>query len=832
MAAILYRARAEMRTTWRSALSLAVLVALLAGTVLASVAGARRTVSAFPRMQAETEAPEVLTGLLEGGIEESDTFRDALFARPEVAEASEIIGVPILPLRGSPTADLVDEHGSFESRDLGLPLAASRGGWGDEFARPVVRSGRLPDRDAIDEVLVSTLMADRTGLQVGDVLEVVLADDAKLDDFRDATTDQGIPLHLRVTGTGTFSAEVIPVSDLDAQGVLLLPAAVADLVRRNHFEPFFSADVVDLEPGTDLAAFGRTMRELAAGLGAGSDGLLFTDLQANSEQVQSAIEPLGVALNAFAAVVALMGLFVVGQAIARHTRIAPADAAALTAVGVGRGARVAVPVLRALAISVLGATGAVAAAIAASAWFPIGPARAAEPSSGVDVDAPVLLVGFAAVTLLVALSAAPGALLRTRVGHAASRPPRTPSAAMGRAGFGVAAVQGVRFALDRANRDAPVRSTLTAAATATAFVLAAATFAAGLAALVDQPSRYGQGWDRLADGEFSPVAAPRLMTALDELPEVVGVGAGTYIEVELAGERVPGVAMQDLRGEAGLTVVDGRRAERAGEIALGDEVMRRAGVRVGDLVDVDTGSGPTPLRVVGRVLFPRMNRGSFNGTGLGLGAQIHPAEARPYDPTQDGEPPPGLTFADYELGGRYFNFLTIDIEGPPSRVDAVLDGAVERFEVLSVTSQDPPTAISDLNRVRTVPVTLAGVLSLAAAAMLAHLLVSSVSARRRDLALLRTLGLRSRQVRAAVSWQAIVVALIATAIGVPLGLAVGRTAWRVFATDIGAPSPSTVPWLWVVLAPVVAVALAAGVAAVPGWRASRIRPAAVLRGER
>ena len=98
--------------------------------------------------------------------------------------------------------------------------------------------------------------------------------------------------------------------------------------------------------------------------------------------------------------------------------------------------------------------------------------------------------------------------------------------------------------------------------------------------------------------------------------------------------------------------------------------------------------------------------------------------------------------------------------------------------------------------------------------------------------MLRAVGLSPRQAAACVGWQAVVVAAIALLIGIPVGLAIGREAWRRVATSIplvyvGPISPR------VVLALVVPAALAAllALAAAPAWRAAHLRPAATLRAE-
>jgi predicted lysophospholipase L1 biosynthesis ABC-type transport system permease subunit len=97
--------------------------------------------------------------------------------------------------------------------------------------------------------------------------------------------------------------------------------------------------------------------------------------------------------------------------------------------------------------------------------------------------------------------------------------------------------------------------------------------------------------------------------------------------------------------------------------------------------------------------------------------------------------------------------------------------------------------------------------------------------------LLKSLGMRPRQTRAIVAWQATAILAIAAAAGVPLGVAAGRWAWTVFAGSIGVvPSPQVPLTL---LAGGIATLLIAGnlLSAVPGAIAARVSPAAGLRSE-
>jgi ABC-type antimicrobial peptide transport system permease subunit len=109
-------------------------------------------------------------------------------------------------------------------------------------------------------------------------------------------------------------------------------------------------------------------------------------------------------------------------------------------------------------------------------------------------------------------------------------------------------------------------------------------------------------------------------------------------------------------------------------------------------------------------------------------------------------------------------------------------------------------------------------------------LQSSVRRRRRDLALLKTIGFTRRQLSAAVACQAAVAGLVGIAVGLPVGVAAGRWLWILFADDIHAVAQPTVPASLVGVA-IGALALVLLVAAVPGRVAARTPAALVLRAE-
>lgn len=99
--------------------------------------------------------------------------------------------------------------------------------------------------------------------------------------------------------------------------------------------------------------------------------------------------------------------------------------------------------------------------------------------------------------------------------------------------------------------------------------------------------------------------------------------------------------------------------------------------------------------------------------------------------------------------------------------------------------------------------------------------------RRRQLAVLKALGLRRGQLRAIVAWQVSMTLVIAAAIGVPAG---GRWAWASFGGVVGFVPVSVVPVLAVVLGFVALLAAGNLLAVAPALIAARTPPAA-LRAE-
>jgi ABC-type antimicrobial peptide transport system permease subunit len=136
-----------------------------------------------------------------------------------------------------------------------------------------------------------------------------------------------------------------------------------------------------------------------------------------------------------------------------------------------------------------------------------------------------------------------------------------------------------------------------------------------------------------------------------------------------------------------------------------------------------------------------------------------------------------------------------------------------------------------VQRINGLPIALAIFVAAVALVAVGFALVTAVRRRRRDLAVLKTLGFDRHQVRMTVAWQATTVAGIGLLVGIPLGLALGRVVWNLVADELGVAGTPTWPVVAVMLLVPAALIAVNLIAALPARRAAHTRPAVVLRSE-
>ena len=171
-----------------------------------------------------------------------------------------------------------------------------------------------------------------------------------------------------------------------------------------------------------------------------------------------------------------------------------------------------------------------------------------------------------------------------------------------------------------------------------------------------------------------------------------------------------------------------------------------------------------------------------------------------------------------------------DVMAEARRLDAAA-AAIKDGRGVMFTPPDPSPQVQIVKDVAVLPLALSGFLALLAAGAVGHALAIAVRRRRRELAVLRALGLTRRQARMVVVTHGSVLAGIGLAVGVPLGIVLGRGLWRVVAefTPLAYRPPLAILAL-LLIGPV--TVLAANLLAVwPGQRAVGLRPAQVLHTE-
>jgi putative ABC transport system permease protein len=387
-----------------------------------------------------------------------------------------------------------------------------------------------------------------------------------------------------------------------------------------------------------------------------------------------------------------------------------------------------------------------------------------------------------------------------------------------------------------------VRSALAGSVIAVAALTAAAVFGASLVALVSTPRDYGQNWDAQLDLGFGGVPGAFGAHVIAAERAVTGYASGNYGQLMIDGQIVPAIGLDQPPGAATdpragyLTMLAGRPPAAQDEIALGAQTLRDIHARVGQTIPVavEQISAGLPsvrrdMRITGVAVLPAFGRGSFTPTGLGTGAVTTASLLSVLSA------PDATTLCHTRVTCYSFFLIRLRPGTDAAAATAALTGSVTRAGCppgsCAVVTDQRPGDIKDYASVRDTPLVLAAVLIVFAVGTLAHVLLTSVRRRRRDLALLKTLGFARSQVLGVVAWEASAFAVVALLIGLPLGILAGRWAWAYFANAAGAPADASVPLTAVLVAIPVTLLIANLIAAWPGWTAARLRPATVLHAE-
>lgn len=792
MSAVWMRLGAELRKRRRAWLGLALLTGIFGGAVVAAATGAARTGSVVDRFLAEKRPPDIFLAPL-FGIQELDPARVEALRFERLMTLPSVEGGAHTFLFPSTVENL--EVSASDDPALGRRLFSSN-----------LIEGRLPDPRRADEAVANSVAARTLGLKAGDLLRVDFLNIVPGIPGDDREPGPGPSVQLRITG---ITADI---GDFAAIAGPSLGATPAFLERYRSQMEGIELSMLRLRNGT--ASYDAFRKELE-GL-TGGETVFYVEA-GTWEEARRSFRLQAVSLWILAGVLAFVTVLVLSQTIARQTFLDSGEHPTLRALGLSRGELFALGMARTALVGVFGAAVAVIAAAAASPLAPFGNARLADPDPAFSVPAVPLALGFSGVLLSVLALAVLPAWRASRVTAAgagtagdtsAVRPAHVVEAAS-RAARGAVAGIGIRMALEpgRGRTAVPVRTTISATAVALVALTAALVVGTSLDRLTRTPRLYGWNWDVAVISErFADPMVRAELTGVEGISDAsFGPEGGTIL--------VNGTPVEPYGLSVGASVhppiLEGRAPAAPNEMLVARKTLQAVGAGIGDEVTVGVQGTPvtTPFRIVGVTVLPLASDVST----LGEGAWI---------PVED-------------LGRVFGQEIPMDRAlvrfAPGADRPALTRALEERFG--TVEGPHAPGTVVDFGRVSNMPNVLAGIVGLLAVGTLTHGLVTTVRRRRRDLAVLKTLGLDRGQVRRAVAWQASAIATLALVIAVPLGVIAGRGIWTLFADQTGFVAEPAVEGSMIALALPAGLLVANVIATLPARSAARTHPAIVLRSE-
>jgi hypothetical protein len=826
-----YRFQATFAARRARYLSLILLVGLVGGVAMGAIAAGRRTQSSFPAYLASTNPSNfaaitaVLNPLIGSAVGYDPTLLHTIAALPHVKKIGSASGLDVIPLGPDGAPSSVQTFPPAAGNGLG-----SDDGYNFDQDRLTVIKGRLPDPRRADEVAVLTAVAAIAHWHVGEhvLMGVYTNAQTQLPGFGTAHVAAYRKIDVTITAT-VISAHNLVEDDVDNSTSLA------------YFTPAFTRQFLMCcsnytETGIQVTFpryLGAVNTELERVLPANfPDPLVGATTVAKAER---AIKPESIALGVFGGIAALAALLIAAQIIGRQLRLDIDDLRTLQALGADPATTALDSLIGIMGAVVIGSLLAVGVAVGLSPLAPIGPVRPVDPTPGISLDWTVLGLGFAilVVTLAtVALLLAYRAIPRRADERRARVEGRRSSLAGAAAAIGLStpAVTGVRFALEPGvgRNSVPVRSAILGTALAVVVVVTTVTFSASLNTLVSHPRLYGWNWDSIlsAGGGSGDIPQRQATELLDGDPYVKSWSGAYADDLRFDGQVTP------VLGERAGTPVQppvlvGHGLRGDNEVVLGAITLAQLDKHVGDTVTESSGTGtPRLLTIVGVDTLPTIGSGGGPhlemGTGALLSSDLIPPAAK--DPFDDPTTGPQEIFVNFRPGVNHRAAL--------DSLNTIAGKLTNTFNFgVFVGSVLRPAEIVNYRSMGTTPAILGSALAAGAVVALGLTLVASVRRRRRDLALLKTLGSTRRQLASVVAWQSSVVVFIGTVIGVPLGIVLGRVLWTVFADEIHVVPTPSVPSLSIALIAVGALALANIVAAIPGRIAARTPTALLLRAE-
>ena len=593
MAFATYWTRAALRRNWRALVGIALLLGLIGGLALFSLAGARRTQSAYPRVLRSANPSTMAVDV--GGLDDSGyEALDAIAGLPQVAQARAYTGFYVAPwVDGGP-----DFAQNFEA------LGSIDGRYFDQD-RFTPTAGRVPDPNRADEVAVNEESARRYGYHVGQQIDLGTVSASDVEDTPPEEVPQQFQPRLlipsTIVGIGAFVEEVVQ-DDTDRTPLMLLTPAYVRAAK--GLETYAWQGLVLRHGDADVAAVKQTITEKSGG-----GPQIFRVTSTDTFHAQQAMRPVSLALGTFGLIVGLGCLVLVGQALSRFVRRGREGRNIARSLGAGPRQIATAAAIGPIIAVVGGALLAVLGAWLASPAMPIGPVRRVEVAPGFDADWPVLALG--ALVLVLALVGVIGVAVwrdaPQRVRQRAERAGRPGRARILRLSkWPPTVAMGVRFSVASGEgpNAVPVRSVMASSAVAVAALTAAITFGASMQHLVSNPHLFGWNWDvAVVDGSGYGNTNPAPTAATFAADDNIDAWGGAFYGAEdINGSNLPLLGM-DPSSSVTPPIREGRMIERRGEIVLGTETLSQLHLAIGD--EVSSSIGPFARGGVGDVSHDR-----------------------------------------------------------------------------------------------------------------------------------------------------------------------------------------------------------------------------------
>ena len=814
-------------------LALTLLIAVLGGLAMGSVAAARRTQSSFPEY-IDAANPYQLSGVTASFIPGvfklgyNPTVISKIAHLSHVTAVASIVGLNVAPIE--PSGAIKDPgvvsgvtfvgvlKSSYSSKGVGLTLV----------------SGRIPPATAVHSFIADEAALHKLHMHLGATVTFGVYTNAQtqLPGIGTAAVQPVRRVTAKLVGIFTTPQQVVE-DDVDASSgnVAFAPAFTSQFLK--CCTDFTESDVVVSGGSAAVAKVGREALELV-----GPAGSAFTGTAEAVAKAERAIKPESIAVGAFGAIVALATLLIAAQLIARQLRLGTDEAATMRALGADPAMNAADGLLGVIGAIAIGALLAAVVATLLSPLAPLGPVRPYYPTPGISFDWTVL-GGGVAVLGLVLVGASIALAYRysprrvaERSERAAENSSRLVSAVS--AGLPTPALVGLRFAVEpgRGAEPVPVRSVILGSVIALVVVMSTVVFGASLNSLVSHPSLYGWNWSYELDSEFGSGNIPQVqVAALLKHDHDVAAWSGAYFGtpkidgqvVPIIGER-PGAAVAP-------PMLTGHPLAGAHQIVLGAVTLASLHKHIGDEVTLQTSAPgnppPVQLRIVGTATMPTIGQATSLHLEMGTGAEISytviPLILRSGGVAGSPQGPDAI-FVRLKTGVSPAAAIPALRRIAAATANDDNDGVV-------VHGVERPAEIVNYRTLGATPAILGAALAAGTVVGLGMTLLASVRRRRRDLALLKTLGFTKRQLAAVVASQATVTIALGALAGVPLGILAGRYLWDLFANEIHAVPAPTVSALAVVLITLGAFVLGNLVALIPGRIAARTPVALLLRAD-